>query len=337
MTNKIEPHFAEIEDNMDEYIIRRFVLTDLLEVWLRSSDSSNVPPPNSMITIAVAGEIVAACKHIVMDLDPSSVEAVADAGSMDEIMMILRKREKRWYDFKRKSKLITAEEAFHVHCSNIQAWVEHGYDTRLMDSALAFPILEALSKAGDAQAFEVLKRDVKDRLSSGYLNALIALVRTKSYIKELTPRDWHEIFDRIPDEEDALEYARFIIIAAKSIPSWTPSELIPKGILERIWEIPDYWITRDKITFWNRRNKAIWINYPFSSPDELQFPAGPIEKTVEKIVVLGFNEPGVDGPLVEEAAWLFDMVADPLAVKLNSKDAGCVTCPGSRGSGTSRN
>ncbi len=46
---------------------------------------------------------------------------------------------------------------FWGHCSNLQAWAEYGYDTRLLHPNLAFPLLEKLATVGDPIAKKVFK------------------------------------------------------------------------------------------------------------------------------------------------------------------------------------
>ena len=59
--------------------------------------------------------------------------------------------------------MIAPEEEFWGYCSNLQTWVEHDYDTRLLHSNIAFPLLGRISRAGDKQASKYLsKRLVKD-------------------------------------------------------------------------------------------------------------------------------------------------------------------------------
>ena len=41
---------------------------------------------------------------------------------------------------------ISPREEFMAHCSNLQAWAEHGYDTRLLHNNLAFPLLKKLTE-----------------------------------------------------------------------------------------------------------------------------------------------------------------------------------------------
>jgi hypothetical protein len=66
------------------------------------------------------------------------------------------------------SRKITKEEHFWSLCSTLQAWVENGYDTRLLHSNLAFPLAKALADAGDQQARSMYEREVLARWKSGF-------------------------------------------------------------------------------------------------------------------------------------------------------------------------
>ena len=63
---------------------------------------------------------------------------------------------------------VSPEEEFVAHCSNLQAWVEHDYDTRLLKADLAFPLLKKLANEGDEQARFRLKEEILKRYESGY-------------------------------------------------------------------------------------------------------------------------------------------------------------------------
>lgn len=59
---------------------------------------------------------------------------------------------------------ISPEEEFWVHCSNIHAWAQNNYDTTLLDSDLAFPLLKKLAGLGDINAERVFKEEIAKRL-----------------------------------------------------------------------------------------------------------------------------------------------------------------------------
>lgn len=64
---------------------------------------------------------------------------------------------------------ITPEEEFWGHCSNLQAWVENNYDTRLLHSNIAFPLLKKLTEAGDPNTNKVFKEEIARRFESGFM------------------------------------------------------------------------------------------------------------------------------------------------------------------------
>ena len=71
---------------------------------------------------------------------------------------------------------ISPEEEFWAHCSNLQVWVEQDYDTRLLHSNLAFPLLEVLSEIGDPIAKRKVKEEIAIRFNEGTNNTKFYLV-----------------------------------------------------------------------------------------------------------------------------------------------------------------
>ncbi|MHA2038484.1 MAG: zinc ribbon domain-containing protein [Promethearchaeota archaeon] len=89
---------------------------------------------------------------------------------------------------------VTAEQEFWGHCSNIQAWVEHDYDTRILMSNISFPLLRELSRAGDPLAKKVFKEEIAERLESGYPNVVQYLI-LQGYISNFTPSEFKTILE----------------------------------------------------------------------------------------------------------------------------------------------
>nr|MDO8085929.1 hypothetical protein [Candidatus Sigynarchaeum springense] len=73
-------------------------------------------------------------------------------------------------------KWLTPAEEVLAHASNLQAWAEHDYDTRLLHSNIAFPLLKELSKAGDEKATRVLTVNIDERINSGSPASLSAIM-----------------------------------------------------------------------------------------------------------------------------------------------------------------
>ena len=80
---------------------------------------------------------------------------------------------------------IPAEVEFWGHCSNLQVWYEKNYDTRLLHSNLAFPLLKKLTDVGDPLARRVFKEEIAKRLTSNHLSVVLFLVERKylSYLE----------------------------------------------------------------------------------------------------------------------------------------------------------
>ncbi|KKM25226.1 hypothetical protein LCGC14_1597140 [marine sediment metagenome] len=91
---------------------------------------------------------------------------------------------------------IPPETEFWGHCSNLQAWYENGYDTRLLHSNIAFPLLYELAEAGDPQALKVFKEEIAERYNTGIESVRKYLEH--EYLKYLTTE---EFLSNIDEEE----------------------------------------------------------------------------------------------------------------------------------------
>ena len=80
---------------------------------------------------------------------------------------------------------IPIKEIFWGHCSNLQTWAEHNYDTTLLHRNLAFPLLKELVKVGDSKAKKVFKEEIATRLKSGY-PSVVTYLKKEGYLKYLT-------------------------------------------------------------------------------------------------------------------------------------------------------
>lgn len=130
------------------------------------------------------------CKHLAFQINLNEAERYDEIDSIDDIEKFDRNAEFLTLD-------ITPEEEFWGHCSNLHAWADHQYDTRLLQSNLAFPLLETLFKAGDIHAKRVFKEEIAKRLSSP----------NKKVIQYLLNRGYHHYLD---DEEIGLMRSHFL-------------------------------------------------------------------------------------------------------------------------------
>ena len=119
--------------------------------------------------IYVDGKKFIQCKFLLIEIPFDEAEMYDNFNSIDEI--IRHNRRHRYHPFHdtdpNYKKLIPPETEFWGHCSNLEAWYENGYDTRLLTQSLSFPLLKALEEAGDLVASQVIKQEAFNRLSSG--------------------------------------------------------------------------------------------------------------------------------------------------------------------------
>ncbi|MBN1215637.1 MAG: hypothetical protein JXA99_09400 [Candidatus Lokiarchaeota archaeon] len=79
---------------------------------------------------------------------------------------------------------ISPETEFWAHSSNLQAWYENNYNSNVLHSNLAFPLLRRLSRAGDIKAKKVFKDEIINRFRNGNLNVMTFLIK-EGYLDEL--------------------------------------------------------------------------------------------------------------------------------------------------------
>ncbi len=135
-----------------ERFTRRFVVNEYIDVaWDEEEER---------VQVLVAGEPVLHCAFLVAAISPTDDEV----SSIDD----LAEREgARQLEGKDVRELLSIDEEVRAHASNIQAWAENGYNTRLLHSNISFTLLKALVKAGDVKAERVLDAELAERIRDG--------------------------------------------------------------------------------------------------------------------------------------------------------------------------
>ncbi|MFW9873852.1 MAG: leucine-rich repeat domain-containing protein [Candidatus Thorarchaeota archaeon] len=94
---------------------------------------------------------------------------------------------------------ISPEEEFWGHCSNLHAWVEHGYDSRLLHSSLAFPLLKQLSLANDPKANAIFKEEIAKRFING-TSSVKGYLSEEGYLEYIDREAFWNLFDPLEVE-----------------------------------------------------------------------------------------------------------------------------------------
>jgi len=100
------------------------------------------------------------CKSLIVHIPITELHRFNDLTSIDDLE---QKNSKKKYNQPK----LSPEDEFWGHCSNIQAWIENNYDTKLLHHNLAFPLLRELYKLGDIKAKRVFKDEIISRFIEG--------------------------------------------------------------------------------------------------------------------------------------------------------------------------
>jgi len=117
---------------------------------------------NNKTTIYVNNELFRHCKYLLFDIQKNETKKYDFIDSIDEAAQYLNKDNE-----KNKTINISPQMEFFGHCSNLQAWYENDYDTRILHSNLSFPLLKKLS-AYDSRAKIRFDEELVKRLNDGY-------------------------------------------------------------------------------------------------------------------------------------------------------------------------
>ena len=136
------------------------------------------------------------CKHLVLSVP---INKSQDYNSIDELES----------DFRFNGAKIDPKTEFIGHCSNLQAWYEHDYDTKLLHKNLAFPLLRKLALAGDKKANKYFKEEVVRRIESGYIPVIEYLIR-EHYLITFTIEELVMIEPLLEGKDCSTNYKMFL-------------------------------------------------------------------------------------------------------------------------------
>ena len=133
------------------------------------------------------------CKRVFLTISKESINNYDHINSIDEAIEMYNIIQDEVLQKDRAQDLITPEEEFWVHCSNLQVWAENNYDTRILHSNLSFPLLKKLADLNDKIAKRVFKDEVAMRFESGYL-PVIKFLTLKNYLQYFSAEEIDTLF-----------------------------------------------------------------------------------------------------------------------------------------------
>lgn len=129
--------------------------------------------------IYVKNTLFTQCKYLILQKKLNEIDDLLKIRSIDE--MELENEIEIEYELEEFGNEnipeIDPKTAFWAHCSNLQVWVEHNYDTRLLHSNLSFPLLKRLWQLDEPTARIVFQEEIIRRFREGYINVAFYLLQ----------------------------------------------------------------------------------------------------------------------------------------------------------------
>ena len=129
------------------------------------------------------------CMYLLMNIQTDRIPEYGEIRSIDEAAEKLDRSLEGNH-----TNRITSEAEFWGHCSNIQAWAENDYDTRILHRNLAFPLLKKLTEVGDPIALQKFKEEIAIRYASGHPTVMTFLTQN-GYMRYLNAEELECLLD----------------------------------------------------------------------------------------------------------------------------------------------
>jgi len=157
---------------------------------------------DNITNIYIKGRLFQQCKYLLLNIHIDEITSLDNIQSIDEAAEMLD----RSLEGAPSNLGIPPETEFWGHCSNLQVWYENNYDTRLIHSNLAFPLLKRLEEAGDMNAQRIFKEEIVKRYTEGN-KAVQMYFMEQNYLDDLNDEEFNilvlELFEKenLPSSE----------------------------------------------------------------------------------------------------------------------------------------
>ena len=152
------------------------------------------------IVIYVVDKPFNQCKALLLNIPVDDVEKFDEIESIDEVAEMLSWDVNAEHGQEGVEYNLSPEIEFFGHCSNLQAWWEQKYDTNLLHSHLAFPLLKRLTDVGDKLAQKVFKEEITKRFAYG-LPSIIQFLDEEGYLEYLGSEELIDTVSMIMENE----------------------------------------------------------------------------------------------------------------------------------------
>lgn len=191
--NRLRQRNRQVHENLIDGLAKP-IFKDPSQEEYKINEFLTVKLEGKRTELYVNNEYFQQCKFLLINIPKENINKFNEFDSIDEISENLDRSLELSFSSKQEEYNITPEEEFRGHCSNLQAWYENDYDTRLLHSNLAFPLLKKLTEAGDPLAKKRFKEEIALRLESGYEPVIRYLIEEK-YLQYLNDEEISTLLD----------------------------------------------------------------------------------------------------------------------------------------------
>lgn len=150
--------------------------------------------------IYIANKPIRKCKFLLINIPVDELRSFDEIQSIDEVAENLDHSLEPFHTRKQFTYSIPPDVEFWGHSSNLQVWYESGYNSELLHSNLAFPLLRELTKVGDTQAKKNFKEKIAKRYTNGGENVQ-KFLRSEHYLDYLSIEEFLGLIDNENDLE----------------------------------------------------------------------------------------------------------------------------------------
>jgi len=161
-------------------------------IFLKINDYISLRLENEETKIFVNNEQFLICKAVLLNTPFVGNSEITTMDDLFERSELIEGEDLKKYG-------IDSETQFWVHCSSFQTWVENNYNSDLLETTLAFPLLKRLTEVGDKMAKRKFKEEIARRYKYGSFNNQMFLER-EGYLDFLSKE---ELINGILDLEES--------------------------------------------------------------------------------------------------------------------------------------
>lgn len=187
---------------MPRYVFNNFMEKLQIDYSYTINDYITLKLVKSRTIIYVNNREFLQCKYLLFNLKTDHLEEYDSIRNIDEAK---EKLSNDMEGYEGSNYRISPITEFMGHCSNLQAWAENEYNTDILHTNIAFPLLKELTRAGDPLAKKVFNSEIAYRFEHG-INSTREFLIYNGYLRHLTEEELTTLYE-IVEEKDTHRFS----------------------------------------------------------------------------------------------------------------------------------